>query len=62
MSEGYYNFKDNRLYFYSAVHRSAMLYDLDSRTFREAPPKEIPYRTFDRTIGFRVDSHGSPQP
>ena len=62
MSEGYYNFKDKKLYFYSAAQRSAMLYDLDSRSFRKVNPKDIPYRTFDKTIGFQVDSHGSPQP
>ena len=62
MTEGYNNFKNNKIYFYSAAQRSSMLYDLDSRTFQKVNPKDVPYRSFDKVIGFLVDTHGSSQP
>ena len=61
-SEGYYNFKDNEVHFYSAAQRAYMIYNLDTKDFRRGNPRDIPYRTYDQVIGFRVDTHGSPQP
>jgi len=61
-SEGYYNFKDNEVHFYSAAQHAYMIYNLDTKVFRRGNPHDIPYRTYDQVIGFRVDDHGSPQP
>ena len=62
LSEGYINFKDNEVHFYSVARRAYLIYNLDRRDFRKGDPRQIPYRSYDQVLDFRVDEHGAPQP